>query len=263
MFYSIVGLLILAVIIYLGLLAWRQPEDEQCEKKLQTAKDRREEARRELMDPSQQNEEMDFWNSSFHDINTGSKRGGRGIVLYFNWLIFGMIVAFTLAGGNFVAYELSDLGRHKQQSHKSCMVTDPIEAYDEVTVSTYMESEKWKVERHKRHRLLDGWADWGHQVVEAVRKSVRVIANEAPPTGSVAERYSQYHMRAFQASITSYIIVVAAIFAFTVFQLGWVTARFANREPHARSYTAVVTGLPPDLFHGKLLTAFFQRCPQK
>merc|ERR1719424_1774462 len=62
----------------------------------------------------------------------------------------------------------------------------------------------------------------------------------------------------FSASITMYIIVVLLVFGFTVFQLGWVTARFANSEPHARSFAAVVTGLPPDLFDGKLLTEYFR-----
>jgi len=257
-FYSMAALLVAALVLYLVLMAWRQPESEKCEEKLKIAQTRREEGRTELMHRTTKNEHMDFWKTNFHRVHTGSKRGGRGIVLYFNWLIFGMIVAFTLAGGNFVAYELSDLGRHTN-SPESCMVTDAIETYDEVTVSTYMRSEdSATVHRSARHGTLEGWADWGNKVTEAVRNSVRVVANEAPPTGSIAERYTQFHKRMFQSSIAMYIIVVGGIFAFTVFQLSWVTSRFADSEPHSRCYTAVVSGLPPDLFDGTLLTAFFR-----
>jgi hypothetical protein len=254
MFYSITGLLIVALVTYVVSLAWRPPEAADCEEKLKKAQNHREAVRTEMMHANEDMQNM--WRTSFHSVNTAAKRGGQGIVLYFNWLIFGMIVSLTLAGGNFIAWELSDLGRHTQID-KSCMVTDPIETYDQVTISTY-ENMGTSAHRTQRHGLLEYWSDWGHQITDAVRASMRIMVNEAPPTGSAAERYDQYHQRMFKASIAIYIVVVAMMFAFNIYQNGWVTARLTKQEPQARGYAAVVSGLPKDLFHGTYLTAFFR-----
>lgn len=204
-----------------------------------------------------------FVHSHFHEMHTASARGGRGVALYFNWLIFGMLVALTLAGGNFVAYELSDLGRHKSEP-RSCLVTDPIEDYDDMTMmSSFVARRSVNALVHETQRFSDRVTDWTKPILDAVRASVRVVANEAPPTGSIAERYAQVHKRMFSASITMYIIVMLLVFGFTVFQLGWVSARFENHETHAKSFAAVVTGLPLDLFDGKLLTEFFRQILKK
>jgi len=258
LFYSIAGLLILAVVVYLISMAWRMPENESCEDRLKTAQTRREEARTELMG-DHAHQDVEFLHSSFHDMNTASSRGGRGIQLYFNWLIFGMLVAFTLACGNFVAYELSDLGRRTQFGHASCLMVNPIEGYEDTAMSALLGTNDAVDVDTVRNQFVEGWARFGKKVVDAVRASVRMIVNEAPPTGTIAERYAQVHQRMFSASITMYIIVVLLVFGFTVFQLGWVTARFAHREPRARSFAAVVTGLPKDLFDGKILTEFFRK----
>jgi hypothetical protein len=209
----------------------------------------------------QDRQDLNFTEVSFHNEKTASKRGGRGIVLYFNWLAFGMIAALILACGHFVAFELSDLGRHShaEKKDKSCLLSQAHKPEKEGSLSTYITPEG-KVLYHNDSEPIQNAVvqDWQSQAYEALRDTARVIATEAEPTGSFAARYAQAHYRMFQSSIVAYVLVIVVLFAIFAYQLAVVIVSFHRDDPHARGFAAVVSGLPRDLFHGKVLTEHFR-----
>jgi hypothetical protein len=263
MFYLLVGSVFLLCLLYLALLSCRRVHPDKAElneKKLEKARKKREIVRREMMPESSQ--ELEFMTSSFHNEKTAAMRGGRGVVFYFNWLVLGMLVSLTLAAGNFLAYELSDLGLRAAAEKKdhSCAVSPvgdvPAATADNGTVSTYMKTGTALPLAPSTPETLE---EWEEHTVQAIRDSVRVFVEEAERTATVTESYAQAHGRFFKASIATYTIVVVLILSFSVYQLGIVNRRFHDSEPHARRFAAVVSGLPKDLFQGAVLTHHFRK----
>jgi hypothetical protein len=239
LFYAVCSSLILLAVLYMALLSCRQPENSKCTEKWEKAFHKREETRRELMPDDA--EELTFGGNSFHNAHTAAMRGGRGVVLYFNWLVLGMIVALTLSSGNFVAFELSDLGRrsHEDKKKPECAVAPVGDLTDNTTVSTYMRAgSPYSVQKSKPE-------EWEERSIETIRNSLRLIPflNEAEETGSVSDRYAQAHHRLFRSSIVTYTIIVALVLAFCVFQLGVIEKHFHDTEPHARRFAANVRSI--------------------
>jgi len=58
--------------------------------------------------------------------------------------------------------------------------------------------------------------------------------------------------------IVVYIVVVGLVFAIFAYQLAVVIHGYHAQEPHARGFAAVVSGLPKQLFHGKVVTSHFR-----
>lgn len=111
-FYGLGAVVSTALIAYLLQLQGRPSENEQV---LQAAMCRRENGRTELMRSSPKDRSV-IW-TPMHGVGSAAEwLGGRGIALYFNWLLFGAIVTLILGAVAFYGFELSDLARQTRSA---------------------------------------------------------------------------------------------------------------------------------------------------
>jgi len=105
LFYCLVVILMVLVVIYVVDIVSRPVENSQV---LESAMRRREEARTELMPEDQRDRR--FFNTPLHCRGGVAEwLGGRGVVLYFNWLVFAALVALIMSIAGFLSFEMSDL----------------------------------------------------------------------------------------------------------------------------------------------------------
>eukprot|EP00927_Polykrikos_kofoidii_P009003 TRINITY_DN13745_c0_g2_i1.p1 TRINITY_DN13745_c0_g2~~TRINITY_DN13745_c0_g2_i1.p1 ORF type:complete len:1183 (+),score=150.03 TRINITY_DN13745_c0_g2_i1:25-3573(+) len=115
LFFSVAGVVSIAAALYVLELSTRDVQNAEV---LRKALERRECARTELMS-HKGSRDMSFFTANMHcDGSAPDWLGGRGVALYFNWLIFGIVVAIILGVGCFIAFEFSELAVGRGKQHK-------------------------------------------------------------------------------------------------------------------------------------------------
>jgi hypothetical protein len=243
---SVVGVILVAMVAaYLVHLTQRESTNEEG---LKTALDRAEDARQELMPDTETEPSMQST-----DVRNGDFCG-KGVALYFNWLLFGMMFTLLLGGCCFVGYELSDFQRQVRRAGSRCdylsEVRGAVDFRRRSTADPYgHESEVEKTRPPLFGRVEDLAEHLG--VSKALRSMVAPLGSER--TRSVQEKYDQLHRRMFVTSVATYVLVIAFFAGFSAYQLLVVSRRF-DTYPSMRQFTALLTGVPKELTDGRKLT---------
>jgi hypothetical protein len=267
-FYAVVFGILCIFSLYLLAVTSREVSNKDV---IEKALDRREKARTELMVKADERDLSLIWANMHQEGGAPDFTGGRGVALYFNWLIFAMVVAFVLGLGGFFAFELSDLASHIRNPHRcqaipvSAALSPRVSGFhfqDGMVHDQHHETEHDAVvaventddEQHDRDRdagVADKIEQYTIGVVDAVRELSAPL--KAPMTKGIEQKYLQYHTRMFKACIAIYAIVTLLCLLMHGWQLRYTSARF-DHEPCMRHFAAIVKGLPSECINGLTLT---------
>lgn len=253
-----VGLSVLAALgLYMLQLSCRKT-DEEAEAKLRLALEGRERLRMQLVQGPVESEGGLFSSNVRHLART---HGGKGVYLYFNWLMFSILVALLLATTAWFAWEFSDLARHTQRSaadmeeacgHKSAALTQfsgrASGRAGLVHASLAPDGKSFSVEA-AMDMASAAWKQWAKKVLD-LAGATAIVADRDDGT---QKKYDHFYRRMFKAACITYCSVTVLAWAFAAWQLRSSSQQF-DQKGSTKEFVAVVSGLPRDLVDGRFLT---------
>jgi len=251
-FYIGVVILLAIFMAYLVEIAMRPIENSQV---LDDAMKRRERARTELMPEHGPSRSWLFANMH-REGGAPDFLGGRGVALYFNWLLFSLLVALLLGGCAFFAYEHSDLARHERRQAVDCAALAQAAPPKAKLLFAALEAAAPAAAPAPTPGFLDGVQNYASGAVDNVRRLSAPVVS-APPTKGVLAKYKQFHWRMLFASLGMYFGVTLLVLLFSAWQLCFVSARF-DASPSVRKFAALVSDVPKDLVDGRMLAEHFR-----
>jgi len=187
------------------------------------------------------------------------------VTLYFNWLLFGIAVAFILMVASFYAFELSDLERRSHDKKVECAATVSGHAgsgkvgFLEVAMSNLIHPFLPAASGLLVDRLDPNTNRPRDIAVRGIKEFTEPV--EGRFHEEIEKSYKQYYERMFNASLFSYILVTLLVWAFTYWQTNYVAPSSNDGSaamPATRGFCALVSRLPHDLVDGKKVTDHFQ-----